>query len=154
MAHQGPGSIRTVDELRRLADVLDHASEINRKTSELVTRCDPYGDPEHLDALAHEVTADVDKLDRLLREANSRIQSCIGRESHRTTGPQLTPREWQVAELIGQGCTNRQIANRLGIARRTAESHVENIMSKLGLSARSQIVAWLYGGTHDSHPNE
>jgi DNA-binding NarL/FixJ family response regulator len=66
----------------------------------------------------------------------------------------LTPREWQVAELIGQGCTNRQIANRLGIARRTAESHVENIMSKLGLSARSQIVAWLYGGTHDSHPNE
>ncbi|WAZ23810.1 LuxR C-terminal-related transcriptional regulator [Streptomyces cinnabarinus] len=55
----------------------------------------------------------------------------------------LTPRESQVAELVAQGLANQQIAERLVIARRTAEGHVERILGKLGLSNRSQLAAWV-----------
>jgi predicted ATPase/DNA-binding NarL/FixJ family response regulator len=54
----------------------------------------------------------------------------------------LTPRERQVARLIAEGLSNRQIAARLVIARRTAESHVENILVKLGFTSRTQVAAW------------
>ncbi|MBC2900800.1 hypothetical protein H4N64_04125 [Streptomyces sp. PSKA01] len=58
-------------------------------------------------------------------------------------GTHLTPRESQVAELVAQGLANHQIADRLVIARRTAEGHVERILGKLGLSNRSQLAAWV-----------
>ncbi|MBC7268421.1 MAG: AAA family ATPase [Streptomyces sp.] len=61
----------------------------------------------------------------------------------RTTGTPLTRRERQVAELVAEGLGNQQIADRLVIARRTAEGHVERILSKLGFSNRSQIAAWV-----------
>jgi non-specific serine/threonine protein kinase len=56
--------------------------------------------------------------------------------------PELTRREGEVATLIAQGLSNRDIAARLSIAQRTAESHVENIMVKLGFTSRAQIAAW------------
>lgn len=59
-----------------------------------------------------------------------------------TTGP-LTRREQEVARLVAEGLGNQQIADRLVIARRTAEGHVERILSKLGFSNRSQIAAWM-----------
>jgi predicted ATPase/DNA-binding CsgD family transcriptional regulator len=58
-------------------------------------------------------------------------------------GVRLTRREAQVAELVAEGLANQQIADRLVIARRTAEGHVERILSKLGFSNRSQIAAWV-----------
>jgi non-specific serine/threonine protein kinase len=54
----------------------------------------------------------------------------------------LTRRERQVAQLIGEGLTNKQIAGKLVIGTRTAESHVEHILIKLGFSTRAQIAAW------------
>jgi non-specific serine/threonine protein kinase len=57
-------------------------------------------------------------------------------------GP-LSEREQQVAELVAQGMTNKEIAARLVISRRTAESHVVHILDKLGFSSRSQIATWL-----------
>ncbi|MFF5204658.1 ATP-binding protein [Streptosporangium sp. NPDC000396] len=55
----------------------------------------------------------------------------------------LTRREREVAELVAEGLTNRQIAHRLVIVQRTADSHVEHILAKLGFSARAQIAAWV-----------
>jgi non-specific serine/threonine protein kinase len=55
----------------------------------------------------------------------------------------LTRREQQIAELIADGMTNREIAQHLVIAVRTAEGHVEHILSKLGFSSRAQIAAWV-----------
>jgi non-specific serine/threonine protein kinase len=55
----------------------------------------------------------------------------------------LTPRERQVAELVAQGMSNQEIAARLAISQRTAESHVEHILRKLGFSSRTQIVTWV-----------
>jgi predicted ATPase/DNA-binding CsgD family transcriptional regulator len=53
----------------------------------------------------------------------------------------LTPRERDVAALIAQGLTNKEIATRLVISRRTAEGHVENIMMKLGCTSRVQVAS-------------
>jgi predicted ATPase/DNA-binding CsgD family transcriptional regulator len=59
-------------------------------------------------------------------------------------GPRpLTPREQQVAELIARGMRNKDIAATLLIARRTAETHIESILTKLGFSSRAQISAWV-----------
>jgi non-specific serine/threonine protein kinase len=54
----------------------------------------------------------------------------------------LTRRERQVADLVAQGLSNKQISTRLVISQRTAESHVENILTKLGFTSRAQIAAW------------
>jgi DNA-binding CsgD family transcriptional regulator len=54
----------------------------------------------------------------------------------------LTRREREVAELVAQGLSNREIATRLVISQRTAESHVENILRKLGFGSRTQIAVW------------
>jgi non-specific serine/threonine protein kinase len=54
----------------------------------------------------------------------------------------LTARETQVSELIAAGLTSREVAQRLGITRRTAEAHTEHIMTKLGVRSRAQIAAW------------
>jgi len=55
----------------------------------------------------------------------------------------LTRREREVAALIAQGKTNREIAHELVLGERTVEGHVSNILSKLGFQARSQISAWI-----------
>ncbi|HVV10314.1 ATP-binding protein [Amycolatopsis sp.] len=55
----------------------------------------------------------------------------------------LTRREREIAELVADGLSNRAIAARLVIAQRTAETHVENILAKLGFTSRAQIAAWL-----------
>ena len=54
----------------------------------------------------------------------------------------LSRRERQVAALIAQGLTNREIADDLVISVRTADTYVERILNKLGLRARSQVAAW------------
>ncbi|WP_460366729.1 ATP-binding protein [Actinocorallia lasiicapitis] len=57
-------------------------------------------------------------------------------------GP-LTPREREVAGLVAEGLSNRQIAERLVFSKRTADAHVEHILGKLGFSSRTQIAAMI-----------
>lgn len=54
----------------------------------------------------------------------------------------LTKRETEVLSLLAEGCSNADIANRLYISRRTAEHHVANILSKLGLGSRAEVAAY------------
>jgi non-specific serine/threonine protein kinase len=54
----------------------------------------------------------------------------------------LTLREREVAALIARGLTNRDIASQLVVTARTAETHVQNILNKLGFTSRTQIAAW------------
>ncbi|HEY4914637.1 MAG TPA: LuxR C-terminal-related transcriptional regulator [Candidatus Dormibacteraeota bacterium] len=61
--------------------------------------------------------------------------------------PSLTRREQEVATLVGQGLTNREIAAKLFISERTAESHVEQIRGKLGFRSRTQIAVWVAAGS-------
>ena len=60
----------------------------------------------------------------------------------RRTDSVLTRREQEVARLVAEGLTNRQIAERLVIALRTAEGHVENVLRKLDFHSRAQIATW------------
>lgn len=55
----------------------------------------------------------------------------------------LTRREREIAVLVAKGQSNKEIAATLVIAQRTAESHVENILVKLGFTSRAQIAAWV-----------
>ena len=55
----------------------------------------------------------------------------------------LTAREREVATLIAQGHSNREIAERLVVSERTVTTHVSNIFAKLGFTSRAQIATWV-----------
>ena len=57
----------------------------------------------------------------------------------------LTRRERQVALLVAQGLTNREIGARLFISEGTARLHVKHILHKLGFTSRAQVAAWAVG---------
>lgn len=54
-------------------------------------------------------------------------------------GDTLTRREREIAILVSEGLTNREIADRLVISRRTVDSHLEHIRAKLAVSSRTEI---------------
>lgn len=58
----------------------------------------------------------------------------------------LSTREAEVAALVAEGLTNRQIAAKLVISERTAQNHVQHILTKLGFATRSQIATWATRG--------
>ena len=58
----------------------------------------------------------------------------------------MTRREREVIDLIGQGLSNKEIAQRLNIAAHTVKSHVRNVMEKLALHTRLQIAAYVRRG--------
>lgn len=60
----------------------------------------------------------------------------------RETPGDLTSREREVVALIGQGRSNSEIAETLVLSKRTVEKHIANILAKLGLASRAQIVRW------------
>jgi non-specific serine/threonine protein kinase len=55
----------------------------------------------------------------------------------------LTGREQQIAALVGEGMSNRDIARQLGISKRTVDAHLEHIFGKLGISSRVQLATGL-----------
>jgi len=83
-------------------------------------------------------------IQNLIDLASGRPQASRARPpAHKDGSPlgPLTPRERQVANLIAEGLSNRQIAERLVISKRTADAHVEHILTKLGFNSRSQVAA-------------
>jgi DNA-binding CsgD family transcriptional regulator len=65
-----------------------------------------------------------------------------GPAGSRAATPALTTRELQVAGLVAGGKSNREIASILFLSDRTAQNHVQHILTKLGFSNRSQITSW------------
>ena len=54
----------------------------------------------------------------------------------------LTTREREIAGLVADGLSNKAIAERLYLSERTVESHVRNVLTKLGLANRTQVAGW------------
>ena len=87
---------------------------------------------------------------QLLRSQAEGLAASLGDRSPDPLDP-LSRRERDIAQLVAQGLTNRQIADALYIAERTAENHVQHILTKLGFQNRSQIAVWAAGtGTVNS----
>ncbi|MBZ5736955.1 response regulator [Nocardioides mangrovi] len=66
----------------------------------------------------------------------------------------LTPKEHQILDLVGEGLTNRQIAERLGLAEKTVKNYVSTMLGKLGVESRTQaaiIATRHHPGSHGSH---
>ncbi len=57
------------------------------------------------------------------------------------TGPP-SPRQLEIWELVRQGLTNREIADRLGIGLRTVKHHTDTLRNKLGLKHKRQLINW------------
>ena len=90
--------------------------------------------------LAQEIAAGA-RLDRaagLSFALDERPASVMGS----TDGVGLSPRETEIARLVGDGLGNREIGERLFLSPRTVEKHVEHVMDKLGIDSRAEIAAW------------
>ncbi|MEV6909919.1 LuxR C-terminal-related transcriptional regulator [Amycolatopsis sp. NPDC051071] len=59
------------------------------------------------------------------------------------TAQVLTKRETEIAHVVAEGLTNQEIAARLGIARRTVDTHIDHILTKLGYANRVQVATWV-----------
>nr|WP_230420706.1 LuxR C-terminal-related transcriptional regulator [Actinomadura soli] len=89
--------------------------------------------------------------DEVLTEAfGGRRPLAEGRGGTRAQEQVLTRREREIAGLVAEGKSNREIAAELVIALRTAEGHVERILTKLGFNRRAQIAAWVAGSGRGS----
>lgn len=55
----------------------------------------------------------------------------------------LTPSERKVLDLIGDGMSNREIGEALGIAEKTVKNHITSLLAKMGLQRRTQVAAWV-----------
>jgi predicted ATPase/DNA-binding CsgD family transcriptional regulator len=80
--------------------------------------------------------------DQLVALALEQRESLVARSSSGPSPTRLTARERQIAGLVAQGLSNKEIAAKLVISQRTAETHVEHILIKLGFTSRAQIAAW------------
>jgi DNA-binding CsgD family transcriptional regulator len=106
---------------------------------------------ESLDAAArarHETAGSALDAGAAAAQALERIEALAALSSANTAASDvdtthLTARQLDVATLVAQGFTNKQIAQRLGISRFTAETHVRNILERLGAASRSEIATWI-----------
>lgn len=108
----------------------------------LARACWATGDLSRTIELARIVAADAGELDMPgpMRDAMSLLAEA--RAAARSADP-LTPREREVAELVGQALSNGEVARRLVLSERTVESHVRNILTKTGLRSRTELTRWL-----------
>lgn len=65
------------------------------------------------------------------------------RAGHEDPTESLTPSELRVLDLIGEGLSNREIAERLGVAEKTVKNHITSLLAKMGLQRRTQVAAWV-----------
>jgi non-specific serine/threonine protein kinase len=94
------------------------------------------------DFLAEQEAGRVMSLEQAVRYAQQlQLQPVLEQQAGANLGG-LTEREREVATLIASGKTNREIAQELVLSKRTIEKHAANILSKLGLTSRAQIVRW------------
>lgn len=72
----------------------------------------------------------------------ARVLERIRRDADNDDLAQLTAQEQRVLELIGDGLTNRQIADELSLAEQTVKNYVSNVLSKLGMKRRTEVAAY------------
>jgi DNA-binding CsgD family transcriptional regulator len=89
----------------------------------------------------------------LLARADQLAQLAKGRGAELEPWHPLTVREFEVAQRIAEGLTNAEIGQELFISPKTASSHVEHIMAKLGVTRRAEIATWVATTQQPAHSN-
>ncbi len=115
-----------------------------------VERARAFLGPEGYDALHQEGAAigPLAAIDLALSEAApSPVRRARSQTRGATVRTGLTKRELEIAGLVAKGLSNQEIATSLVISKRTAETHVEHILVKLGFSNRNQVAAWVAEGS-------
>ena len=79
----------------------------------------------------------------VVEEPGPSLDAVPGRATAAEPPVELTSREVEIAGLVAEGLTNRQISARLSISERTAGNHVAKILKKLGLRSRIQVASWV-----------
>jgi predicted ATPase/DNA-binding CsgD family transcriptional regulator len=95
---------------------------------------------EHHDRCVHRIGRARRKPRRL--SIDDALDIALALPSSSEPAADLTRREWEVAQLVAQGMTNRAIAAQLVLSHRTVDGHLEHILAKLGFESRSQVAAW------------
>ncbi|HTJ72335.1 MAG TPA: LuxR C-terminal-related transcriptional regulator [Actinospica sp.] len=117
--------------LEDAAELLALAGDLKRAREILLEALDVY------DGLG--AAWDTRRATSRLRAQGVRLRAASGGR-RATSGPAaLTPTERKVAELVAEGCSNPDIADRLNLSRRTVESHVSRILAKLGAASRVEV---------------
>lgn len=93
-------------------------------------------------ALAAGATTEFRRLDMPARASEAAKVAADIAARHRNASP-LSAREEEVASLVAQALSNRQIAERLVLSERTVETHVRSILAKLNFSSRTEIATWV-----------
>ena len=75
-----------------------------------------------------------DAITQALRSRGARLRPDAG-------WPSLTPTEVEVVELVGDGLSNPEIAERLFMSRSTVKTHLNHVFTKLGVSSRAELAA-------------
>lgn len=121
--HDDEALLRTALKAGASGYILKHAAESELISAiHIIVRGDPYIDPSLVHKFLPEVQAKTSQSSSLIEP--------------------LTPREKDVLRLIVQGCTNRQVGEELNISVRTVEGHRANILEKLGLHSRVELVRY------------
>jgi DNA-binding CsgD family transcriptional regulator/tetratricopeptide (TPR) repeat protein len=133
--------LRAAITANRTAGLPPCAAEATCRLAEILRERDHPGDHQEAASLADEVQDAADRLG--MAPVADRARAVLaGLPDHGPDDP-LSPREREIAALVAQGLTNRQIAETAHISERTAENHVQHILTKLGFNTRSQIASWV-----------
>ncbi|MHB8508623.1 MAG: helix-turn-helix transcriptional regulator [Candidatus Dormibacteria bacterium] len=80
-----------------------------------------------------------------MRPLVARLEHLLETPAMMTNAGPLSRRETEIAAEVAKGLTNKQIAGSLHLSERTVETHVQNILGKLGFRTRTQVAAWATG---------
>ena len=139
--------------------IAGHLQHVGIKEGEIVKQGDFHAhidDRPYRATLAQAEAASTATLGPIRFEAEFQAGKRLGRDAaiasvlgHPSPAPApdgtapLAKRELDVARLVADGLTNKEIGTRLFISERTVDSHVRSILNKLGFGSRAQIAAWI-----------
>lgn len=95
-------------------------------------------EPEELVAQVESSLKQANRL--MLHKANLSLDE--GSRIHVPNHVELTPTETKVVQLVAKGLSNREVAEKLSVSRRTIESHVSNMLNKTSLNNRTELARW------------